>query len=58
LENTSNKLSKVFQDAEMHQTIAKIIGKHLTSKEDVREKALEDITFNDGKSILDIGCGF
>jgi len=58
LENTSNKLSKVFQDAEMHQTIAKIIGKHLTSKEDVREKALEDITFNDVKSILDIGCGF
>jgi len=52
------QLAEVFKDASTHQTVAKIIVKHLTNQTDVREAALTGLDLSACRNILDLGCGF
>jgi ubiquinone/menaquinone biosynthesis C-methylase UbiE len=51
-------LAKVFHDTELHQKVARIICDHLINFQDIRNIALDGISFTNLRSILDLGCGF
>lgn len=55
---SDNVLAKIFKDASTHAEVAKIMARHLSSKEDVRDVALAGIDLSEVKKILDLGCGF
>jgi len=53
-----NHLVRIFKDAAAHQEVAGIISRHLTSKMDIREAALDGLDLSKTRNILDLGCGF
>jgi len=58
MQENENHLVRIFRDASAHKEVARIISRHNTSKEDIREVALDGIDLSKAKKILDLGCGF
>jgi len=56
-ENIS-RVVKVYGNIHQHQTVADLIRKRSTNKQDIRDVAVETINFKSVSSILDLGCGF
>ncbi|MBU2651082.1 MAG: class I SAM-dependent methyltransferase [Bacteroidetes bacterium] len=48
----------VFQDAVEHKKVADVIARHLVGREDIRDKAVNDLELGEVRHILDLGCGF
>lgn len=55
--NLHNMLT-TFSDTKMHEVIAKIIYDHSSNKLDVRDAALEGISFKSVNNVIDLGCAF
>ncbi len=53
-----SNLAEVFKDARKHLEVAGIIADHLSSKCDVRDEALNNLSLKHAGNLLDLGCGF
>lgn len=56
--NNLHELVDTFTDTITHEEVAEIIYTHSTNKIDVREAALENLSFEGVEKMLDLGCGF
>jgi len=51
-------LANIFRDVDLHAAIAKIIVRHSTNHQDIRQIALSGLDLSSCRKILDLGCAF
>jgi ubiquinone/menaquinone biosynthesis C-methylase UbiE len=52
------KIRKVFRDVQKHLSIAQLIRRFSTNKEDIRKTALEQTDLSNCQNVLELGCAF
>jgi len=52
------KIRKVFRDVQKHLSIAQLIRRFSTNKEDIRKTALNQADFSNCQNVLELGCAF
>ena len=53
-----SRVLKVFTDVRTHRSMASLIRRHSTNRDDVREVALNGLDLGGCRNLLDLGCGF
>ncbi|HPD56987.1 MAG TPA: class I SAM-dependent methyltransferase [Smithellaceae bacterium] len=51
-------IRQIFRDAHRHQRIGEIIRRFSSNKEDIRQKALNEIDLSSCRNVLELGCAF
>lgn len=52
------KIRKVFRNVQKHLSIAQLIRRFSTNKEDIRKAALNGVNLSRCRSVLELGCAF